>query len=312
MDGLHVVEALPQGYSFEFEPVFYGTPSFQESNNALPQVHYYLVDNHYHKVFAHIAFSIEEGTAFSPVKAPFSGYEFSHRLSAEERMFFLIETERRLKVLGVEAIQVSQAPSFFNEQTEKQNADFEFMNYKSVAKRVYHSIAVNDVPLVDRMHDMERRKVRKSEQASLNFQVLEPSDLEKVFAFVKLQRDLKGYDFSMTWEQLRDAAALSPDKYVPAVMLADGRIAAATIAIRESQSVLYNFAPAHAPAFSEFSPVVALVNELYGWCKVQSVAWLNLGTSYLDDAPNKPLIQFKERLGAQAFSAFSLQKTLNS
>ncbi|RKQ49649.1 acetyltransferase (GNAT) family protein [Roseivirga pacifica] len=312
MEGLHVIEHLPTNYTFEYEPLFYGTPTFLEANNALPQKHFYLVDNHYHKVFASIAFSIEEGTAYSPAKAPFSGYEFAQRLNPEERIFFMIEVERRLKQAGVKALNIGQAPSFFNTQFEKEQRDLGFLEYQKAAARVYHSISVDSTPFEGKVHDMEKRKLKKSAQGGLNFQMLDSSDLEKVFAFIKLQRDLKGYEFSMSWEELRDAARLNPGMYLPAVMLHDKKIAAATIAIRESKSVLYNFAPAHAPAYNELSPVVALVQGLYEWSQAQAIKWLNLGTSYLDGAPNEPLVQFKERLGGVSFSAFSFQKSLNS
>jgi hypothetical protein len=85
---------------------------------------------------------------------------------------------------------------------------------------------------------------------------------------------------------------------------------AASIAIRVANDILYNFYSAHHSRYDAWSPVVMLIEGMYGWCQQQGIRLLDLGTSAVDNQPNFSLLDFKLRLGAQPTAKLTFAKDL--
>ena len=146
----------------------------------------------------------------------------------------------------------------------------------------------------------------------LVFSKLPKHKLANVFDFIKTQRRAKQYAFSMEWSELKLAQKVNPDTYIPFVVTHNEKIVAATIAIKATNEVLYNFSPAHHPDYDQLSPVVLLTEGLYDYGRSEGFIYLDLGTSYLGEEINEGLAQFKSNLGARSYTSFSFRKALSS
>jgi CelD/BcsL family acetyltransferase involved in cellulose biosynthesis len=88
------------------------------------------------------------------------------------------------------------------------------------------------------------------------------------------------------------------------------KMAAASITMRTSKHVLYNFYSAHPRAFDQLSPVVSLVSGMYNWSQREKVGWLDLGTSAIEGKPNFSLLDFKFHLGGQPSPKLTFEKII--
>ncbi|MFT7381527.1 MAG: hypothetical protein ACI9Z3_001415, partial [Roseivirga sp.] len=84
MKNLKVVEQSSLIADRQFSQILYTSPKFLEVNNDLPQVHFWLIDTATQIALGHISFSLEEGKALSPAKAPFGGFSLADSLKSDE------------------------------------------------------------------------------------------------------------------------------------------------------------------------------------------------------------------------------------
>ncbi|WP_421978251.1 GNAT family N-acetyltransferase [Roseivirga seohaensis] len=311
MRNLKVTEVLPENSKRYFSELLYTQPNFLIGNNQLPQIHFYLLDNATKVGVGHIGFSFEEGTAFSPYRAPFGGFALAHDLTSTEITFFIFEVLRKLKEQGVNSIQMKLAPDCYFNNTRLQKENLIYAGFELMEELEYQAIPVTDQAFEAGLASMEVRKLKKCKEAGFEFSRLPKHKLANVFDFVKNQRQKKGYEFSMDWPQLKLAQKLNPEAYIPFVVKDGERIIAATIGILASDKVLYNFSPAHHPEYDQLSPVVLLTEGLYDFCSAKELNYLDLGTSYLNGRVNEGLKQFKSHLGGESFLSYSFRKAVS-
>jgi hypothetical protein len=87
-------------------------------------------------------------------------------------------------------------------------------------------------------------------------------------------------------------------------------LAAASISIRVSKRIVYNFYSAHPRKFDFLSPVVMLIKGMYGWSQKHHIELIDLGTSTLAGQPNFSLLDFKLRLSGRPATKLTFEKAL--
>lgn len=312
MEALSVTERLPVACKVRYTPGLYNSRAFLESNNSLPQLHFYLIDTRAKTVLGHIAFSIEESEATSPFKAPFAGFELAVGLESLGCLYFLQEAQRRLVEKGFRYLRIKTAPACYQPGTDLLIENMRHLGFDEKEKQVYHAIEVNDKPLTDQLASMEQRRLRKATKQELTFRYVNKGGYPALFGFVKKHREAKGHRLSMDWANLRSAIRANQEGYLAAGVYQGDQLIAASILVRVSEKVVYNFFPAHDAAFNALSPMVFLIDSVYRWCQEQGINWIDLGTSYLGKKENKSLISFKEHMGGQPFESITFRKTLSS
>jgi hypothetical protein len=312
MDALAVTQRLPGTHQVRYTALLYNSRDYLEANNGLPQFHFYLVDKQQKAALGHIAFSIEEGEAMSPVRAPFAGFELALSLDSETIQFFIQEVQRRLREKGVSLIRLKTAPLCCHSLADSLKESLINAGFIPKNRQVYHAIEVNDQPLERQLASMEQRRLRKAVREGLEFRFAERAGFSQCFDFIKRHREAKGHRLSMSWSQLKPAMAASPENYMAAGIYQQDQLIAASIIIRTSEKVVYNFLPAHDMAYNALSPMVFLLRSLYQWCQQEQVDWIDLGTSYIGKKVNKSLVSFKEHMGGQPFESVAFRKTLSS
>lgn len=116
----------------------------------------------------------------------------------------------------------------------------------------------------------------------------------------------------MTLEQmLRDTGRFSQN-YLLLSVQKDNAIVAASIAVRVSTEILYNFYADHDRAYDAISPVVMVVKGLYEYCLEQNMKMLDMGTSAVNGKPNFGLLNLKMRLGGIPSTKLTFEKLLRA
>ncbi|MFT7056497.1 MAG: hypothetical protein ACI905_000431 [Roseivirga sp.] len=312
MRDLKVVEREPIGFEVQYAQLLYTSVQFLEVNNNLPQIHFWLIDNYVKSTLGHISFSVEEGKALSPAKAPFGGFSLCDTLNSQEISFFVFEVLRKLKSHSVTTVNIKLAPENYSDQISVLTENLGFAGFSKIKGLIYQAIKVDSTLFQKKVAEMENRKLKRCNNEGYRFEMLSQNALYDVFQFVKTHRDEKGYDFSMDWSSLKAADRAMAKTYLPAAVYDGQRMIAATIAVKASTNVLYNFSPAHDWDYNGFSPVVMLTEGLYDYCQSNQIGQLDLGTSYIDDVINKGLKAFKAHLGAETFFSHSYRKILSS
>ena len=99
MRNLKVVEQASLIAEKQFAQILYTSKTFLEVNNNLPQIHFWLMETTDQTALGHVSFSLEEGKALSPAKAPFGGFSLADSLKSEELTFFIFEVKNQSRQL---------------------------------------------------------------------------------------------------------------------------------------------------------------------------------------------------------------------
>ena len=101
----------------------------------------------------------------------------------------------------------------------------------------------------------------------------------------------------MTYDDLYKTISLLADKYLLFGVFDDKKLIAASVSIRISKSILYNFYHADDFSYRSTSPMVMLIKEIYQYCQQNDIRLLDLGISTETGKINEGLFKFKKALG---------------
>lgn len=262
-------------------------------------------------VVAAVHFHLAQGEARSPFKAPFGSVELAPGVSPMVVFNFLEFVESRLKARGIHRIRIKHYPSDYSSaESALLHTFFINLGYQVVDAEAGAIITITDQAFEATLDSWERRKLRQGASSGLQGRELARSELKVVYDFIHSCREQKGFPLSMSLSDTLDAARTFEKEFILFGIFLENQLVAASIAIRVNRKVLYNFYAAHAAGFDSLSPVVFLIDRLYGYCRQHGLALLDLGTSAIDGKPNFGLLDFKLRLGAKPTTKFTFEKTL--
>ncbi|MDH5597989.1 MAG: GNAT family N-acetyltransferase, partial [Cyclobacteriaceae bacterium] len=159
---------------------------------------------------------------------------------------------------------------------------------------------VNDTPFEKILADKEfLRKYKKCVKEDFPFVVESVEQLEEVYHFIEKQYKDKGYALSLMWDEIKNLSEMFPDRMKIFTVRKADKIIAASICIQPRQHILYDFYHAHDPQYNALSPVIYLIGKIYALAKDRGYHLLDLGSSQVDDGPDYPLLNFKQKLGAR-------------
>ena len=304
-----LLETISPHSTHDYLGYVYNHPRFLAHNNDRTQIHFYAHRDD--RILAHTAFLVKEGVAHSPLRLPFAGLEYNQKLDDGALRAILSEVEWRLKAKNVAEINYHQPPNSYQSDVSLNKA-FESLGYGILQERLFHGIRVNEHDLIDRMHKMEQRKFNMFCNGA-EFKALVGDDAIQAIKWIEKNRRLAKKPASMSWEDLKDAKALKPEAYLVFGVFMDGQMLSATVLVRANRQSVYHFLPTSlvgAEKFKKYSPMVFLVNGLYGWCQENGVELLDFGTLYVDGTLKVSLVQFKEHLGGEESRALSWRKEI--
>ncbi len=262
---------------------------------------------------ARCAFFIRQDEAVSPYSAPFGSIEFVDSLSdavLDDFLFSLIQTARRL---GASVMRLRHYPHCYApQQTERLVAMATKHHFRLVENNTAFFLPITPIDAFDTIiTPAERRRLRKCRAAGFQFIHWQTPDINEVTNFIRRTRQQQGYPLTIAPGQLIHLLHKFPNEF-PVFGIIDGsQLTAIAIAVHVRHDILYNFLPASDSAYSTFSPMVMLMDGMYGFCQQQHINLFDLGVSLDADKRPKPgLMRFKRSLGAQESPKFTFEKML--
>lgn len=278
--------AIPGGYIFN-------NHDFQSLKSGR---RIYLVLEDDTSVKARICFHIKDGIAFSGYRATFGSFDFINGIDKGDIIFFLKEIKALLAKESISEIVINHWPLAYpnGELVQKVLLDSGFR--KSVSE-FNQQLNVTRVDFIDQIRKNERKKLKQAYHAGFNFSKLDVESLSQVYSLVKDTRERKGFPVSMSYNDLEETFTALPDHYHLFGVFDDQLLIAASVSIRISEKILYNFYHADHKDYRPRSPLVMLNEGIYSYCRTSGIEILDLGISSVDGVLNQGLYTFKENLG---------------
>ena len=259
---------------------------------------------------ARCAFFSEPDCAVSPAAAPFGSVEFVQTLPdsvLSNVVDALIDEARRT---GAPVLRLVNYPHCYApEQTHRLTECLLDRGFSITATNHTAFLPVTGNPFADTIVASERRRLEKCRRAGFRFAHWCCPDIDAVVSFVAKTRRQQGYRLTLPSDRLTNLLRAFPDQF-PVFVIRDGpAVVALTVAVRVRTDILYNFLPASDPDYHAYSPMVMLVDGLFGYCQHQRIQLLDLGASLDGNRQPKPgLMRFKRNLGAQESPKLTFEK----
>lgn len=303
---------LPPEIKEDFEPAIFNTLSFCRLQDPLHWQSYYLVDQRKRIAVAGIHFHISDGVASSPYRAPFGSVDCCEKINPAYLYRFLEYIQAQLKQQGVSGIHIKNPPGiYFPDRASLLHVFFANLNFAVADSEIAAVIPVGDEPFTAGIRHSERLRIRQTQKADFTFRLLPMEKAGEVYQFISACHVEKGYKLSITMADLQKTVTQFPDRCVLSGVYHDQRMVAASVSIRIYRNILYNFLVNHEKQYNSLSPALLLMEGIHRYCKENSIALFDLGTSALEGKPNFPLLDFKMHIGGRPSSKVTFFKKLN-
>lgn len=311
-DKLDFIEGpFPSSYKIDYERSLFNTPEHRQLQSKSGWLEFHAIRKDRQMVIGSIYFYIIEKVASSPLRAPFGSFELSERITTEQLYHFISFYEQQLRKRNVIEITIKNYPELYHPKAHNiLSVLLTSHHYKISQAELGACILVDDVSLDEKMDPWEKRKLRQGMKSNLTFRPMPVNQLKDIYKFISTCRKERGQSLSMSWEEIEKTVEKLKGNFVLFGVLLNDKLIAASISIRVSKKILYNFYSAHPKESDSLSPVVFLIHGMYGWCREKKISLLDLGTSALGGKPNFSLIDFKLRMGALPSMKLTFEKKL--
>lgn len=293
----------------EYPISLFHLPEHRGLQNQMGWRSFFVLHEKTRKLYSEVHFHCEGRLAASPLRAPFGSYLFSEKLPPEVLFDFILFTEEELKKKQIGHILLKEAPAgYFPGQHQVLMPLLLNLNYTVQQAEISSLIPVTEKPFAEIVDSWESRKLRQAREAELTTRLIHAENLEMVYSFIWQCRQQKHYSLSMTLEEVNNVVQKFHDRFILFGVFDQDNLAAASIAIRVTDNVLYNFYSDHHANYDSLSPAVMLIESEYQYCRDHRLALLDLGTSSIHGKLNFPLLDFKMRLGARPSPKYTFTK----
>jgi predicted N-acyltransferase len=217
----------------------------------------------------------------------------------------------KLERHGVKEVVIKSYPEFLFPEAFKlvHNALIRH-DYSIQLTEVSAYIEVVNEDFENKLHKSQRRRLKKSREEGFHFQPMAPDQLSTVYEFIEARRSEKSYELSMAPKRMEILINTFPSRIKLFAVYHHETLIAASLTIMERSDVLYDFYHDHDSRYDSVSPVVFLLEGIYNCVRENNVSTINLGTSMVGNELNKPLLEFKQSLGADTSPKHTFKRLL--
>lgn len=277
-------------------------------SNEIPAVKTFTFPHGHLPQKLNLTYNTSENQAVSLPRTPYCGFSWEGKLSEDFLRAGLQQFEEQLLSQKVEGILIRQAPECVLASAQFLSV-FEEMGFENKPE-INHHIELESYD-INSIHTMQRRRIKKCANADFLVQKETREQAEKVHQFIAQCRTQQGLTINIDLPHFIRIFDQMPDSYeIYSVWDSKGNRCAATVTIRVSDHVVYNFLPAFDRSFSDFSPLALLYFEVAQKLKQNGYKYFDLGISSINGQPQDSLIQFKERMGGLRSMRATLSKQL--
>ncbi|HEY0109020.1 MAG TPA: GNAT family N-acetyltransferase, partial [Fibrella sp.] len=180
-----------------------------------------------HQADARCAVFVDNESAISPKSAPFGSVEFISALPEHTLIALIDSLEDEVYRLGLPVLRLTNYPHCYApHQAERLVHELQRRQYQLIDQLVNFHIDVTSVPLTNRMHLSERRRLAKCRRANFEVTLWRNPPVEEVVQFVERSRTQQGYPLTIASKRLDYLLRNFPDQY-PVLVVRDGTNVAA-------------------------------------------------------------------------------------
>ncbi|MEQ8712434.1 MAG: GNAT family N-acetyltransferase [Cyclobacteriaceae bacterium] len=220
--------------------------------------------------------------------APFGGIEATSQYNSLD---FLIYIKSQFR--SDEVIELRASPAIYADHHQAIiDAGFNISG-----EEVNHHVALSsDIQL----HTMEKRRLKKAEAAGCAFKKwpLDGEGATKLHDFISECRKAQSLTINIGEQDFKRTIDALLSAYQAYVVELENQIIAATVVVKVTSAIAYNYLPASDKAYHHLSPMVLLMNGLYAELRNQGFKTLDWGVTSIDGKEQKSLARFKEAMGA--------------
>jgi hypothetical protein len=248
-----------------------------------------------------IHFNLIGDKALSPWKASFGGFEFSKELPYSIISHFVTWVISQVVRKNIAEIQITFPPDFYKNSAYEimsdilQDCDFQ------VCVETGQALVCGEKNFSQLINRFERSKLERSLSDSFRSWKGIGELPEAAFQMIVKNRERKNIPVKLEYAELKENFVKFSDNFHWFGVWKGDEIAAASVGISVQPEIMYHFFPGHDNKFDAWSPMVLLLNELYGYCLKKEIKYLDLGISSVDGKINQGLYQFKKNLGAMEY-----------
>jgi hypothetical protein len=245
---------------------------------------------------ARICFSVENDQAISGYQATFGSVDSEYHLPGRTVKFFLEQVCTALESNGIKDIFIKHWPDCYA-LPDSWQAIFDELGFSVVNSEIDQYLVVNEQDYYQVVNKNQHSNLNQAREKGYKFACLNINELPIVYDLIQKTLARKGYPLSMTYDDLYRTISLLPDKYLLFGVFDGKKLIAASISVRISKQILYNFYHADDFIYRSSSPMVMLIKEIYQYCQQNDIRLLDLGISTETGMINQGLFNFKKNLG---------------
>lgn len=254
------------------------------------------------RVFATLAFhATDNGVFVSPRRGTFGGLSLNAEIELQMLFRFIAAVVAHIRAQGARSVRVRCAPASHDGALLAISVNmFSRLGFQLREAELNNDMRIDGRAFIDRIDYGNVKRIRKTEREGFICDQLDGRALPAVHALLAGNRGRLGVSISMSLEQVRQMAALFPQRlHLFAVYRDAGRqeMVAAALCLALSPHVLYVLYWGDGPDMRRYSPVAMLASHIYAFCVREGFAVLDVGISTLHEEPNFGLVNFKRNLG---------------
>lgn len=300
---------LPAAYKLTYQPYLFYLPHHLALQDKTDWLHFYFVDQSKHKCLGEIHFSLINGTAESPARAPFGGMMLSESITLQQVFLFTSFWMNRLSEKKVESIYLKCFPELY----DKQRADYihtALTSHDFIAKVELTTITDVRQDLMSKINYDERRKMRICEEQGFVARREPLERLDEIYGIIERVRKEKNYELSMTLAKLKETVSAFPERFFLFGLYQHEELVGGAITIAVNNQILYTFYYDAFSAFKKHSPAVLMLYRIYEFARRYQFEMVDLGTSMVDGRHVFGLLDFKRHMGGSLCIKHSYFKQL--
>lgn len=254
------------------------------------------------KVYATFAlYEISNGVYVSPKRGTFGGLSLNAEIELQVLDRFVAAVVAYLRAHGARSVRVRCAPASHDATLLAISVNiFYRLGFQSCEAELNNDMRIDGRAFIDRIDYGNVKRICKTEREGFVCDQLDEQSLPAVHALLAENRVRLGLTISMSKEEVRQMAALFPQRLHLFAVYRDvsrKEMVAAALCLALSQQVLYVLYWGDGPNMRSYSPVAMLASHIYAFCAREGFAVLDVGISTLHGEPNFGLVNFKRNLG---------------
>ena len=297
--------------TLNFQRYFFNEKKHLQNQGGERLLTFYWQNTDNQTIEARFSIIIQNGIAYSPLRATFGGVEFSEEISEEDLFQFL---EQSILKIEVKTITISSYPEGYLPKSKIQkleNCLFK-LGFEITVTEQNYEITITQKSFYETIISTRARQLlRKSVRKGFTFQEIINPNFSEIHTFITRSRERKNRPMTMNLLQFENHFKIFSENFKIFSVMDSQQIIAVGVTIKINEEIVYTFYVADDEKYLKDSPTIFLLSGIYDYFKTRNFNILDLGIATNQGILNEGLAHFKRSLGGISSLKRTYSKTLN-